>query len=51
MLFRSVRAVIVDKDNQPQWRPGAAEDVSTDAVAAYFAPLGQSELAFETIRR
>ncbi|WP_158813223.1 enoyl-CoA hydratase/isomerase family protein [Methylocapsa sp. S129] len=50
-FYEGVRAVIVDKDNQPQWRPGAAEDVSTDAVAAYFAPLGETELAFETIRR
>jgi enoyl-CoA hydratase len=45
-----VRAVIVDKDNRPQWRPATAAEVSAEAVAAYFAPLGASDLSFEATR-
>ncbi|MGB3844894.1 MAG: enoyl-CoA hydratase/isomerase family protein [Sphingopyxis sp.] len=34
-----VRAVIVEKDNAPQWNPATAEDVSDDLIASIFAPL------------
>ena len=49
-FYEGVRAVIVDKDNRPQWRPRAPEDVLTTAVAAYFAPLGDSDLVFGAIQ-
>jgi enoyl-CoA hydratase len=45
-FYEGVRALIIEKDNQPQWRPAAGEEGSDDAVAAYFAPLGASELSF-----
>jgi enoyl-CoA hydratase/carnithine racemase len=35
-FVEGVRAVIVDKDNAPQWRPGRIEDVSESYVAALF---------------
>lgn len=38
-----VRAALVDKDNQPVWRPPTLADVSDAAVAAYFAPLPAGE--------
>jgi enoyl-CoA hydratase len=34
-----VRAVIVDKDNAPKWRPASLEDVTAEMVEAIFAPL------------
>jgi enoyl-CoA hydratase len=46
-FYEGVRALIVDKDNRPQWRPNAPAEVSSAAIDAYFAPLGESELAFE----
>jgi enoyl-CoA hydratase len=34
-----VRAVIVDKDNAPQWDPATPEDVTDELLDAIFAPL------------
>lgn len=42
-----VRAVLVDKDNAPQWRPSRLEDVTEADVEAYFAPLGDRDLKFD----
>jgi enoyl-CoA hydratase len=41
-FYEGVRAVIVDKDNRPQWSPAP----SPAEVDAYFAPLGDGELTF-----
>lgn len=38
-FYEGVRAVIVDKDNQPKWSPSSLEAVSDEAIHAYFAPL------------
>lgn len=38
-----VRAVIVDKDNRPQWNPARPEDVTEAALDAIFAPLPPEE--------
>ncbi|HMO75567.1 MAG TPA: enoyl-CoA hydratase/isomerase family protein [Sphingopyxis sp.] len=38
-----VRAVIVEKDNNPQWNPATAEGVGDDLIAAIFAPLPPEE--------
>ncbi len=39
-FYEGVRAVIVDKDNAPRWRPAALADVSDAEIARHFAPLG-----------
>ncbi len=39
-----VRALIVDKDGKPQWRPARLDEVRRSEVEALFAPLGADEL-------
>jgi enoyl-CoA hydratase len=43
-FYEGVRAVIIDKDNAPQWRPPALADFADADVEHYFAPLGADEL-------
>jgi enoyl-CoA hydratase len=38
-FYEGVRAVIVDKDNAPKWRPATLAEVSDAAIARHFAPL------------
>jgi enoyl-CoA hydratase len=38
-FYEGVRAVIIDKDNAPQWRPATLGAVPDADVGAYFAPL------------
>lgn len=42
-----VRALLVDKDRAPRWRPARLEEVSDAAVAGYFDPVPWRELAIE----
>lgn len=46
-LYEGVRAVIVDKDNAPQWRPARLDEVTDAAIAQHFEPPegGDLELA------
>ncbi len=43
-FYEGVRAVLVDKDNQPRWNPPALAEVGAAQVGAYFAPLPTGEL-------
>ncbi len=38
-FFEGVRALLVDKDQKPIWRPATIDAVTQDAIARYFAPL------------
>lgn len=46
-FFEGVRAVVIDKDHRPQWRPDTLEGVTEAVVDGYFAPLGSGELSFD----
>ncbi|MDI1345138.1 MAG: enoyl-CoA hydratase/isomerase family protein, partial [Pseudolabrys sp.] len=43
-FYEGVRAVIVDKDNQPRWQPATLAAVSDAEVARHFATLADGEL-------
>ncbi len=43
-LYEGIRAAIIDKGSQPQWRPASLADVEQAEIDAYFAPL-ETELA------
>jgi enoyl-CoA hydratase len=43
-FYEGVRAVIIDKDGTPEWRPSALEEVAPEVVASHFADLGAAEL-------
>jgi len=38
-FYEGVRALIIDKDNAPKWRPAALGDVTAADVERYFAPV------------
>jgi len=42
-IVEGVRALIVDKDNQPRWNPPTVEAVTDQLVDAIFAPLPDGE--------
>ena len=42
-FYEGVRAVIVDKDNAPRWRPATLEMVTQAEIDRHFAPLGAGE--------
>lgn len=42
-FYEGVRAAVVDKDRNPQWRPALLEDVTADMVSAVLAPLGDRQ--------
>lgn len=43
-FYEGIRAAVIDKDNAPDWQPATLDEVSNEAVDAYFATLGEKEL-------
>ncbi|MCK9932803.1 enoyl-CoA hydratase/isomerase family protein [Frankia sp. Mgl5] len=43
-LVEGIRAAVVDKDRSPRWSPARLDDVTTEDVDRFFAPLGDAEL-------
>jgi enoyl-CoA hydratase len=46
-FIEGIRAVIVDKDRNPAWRPDRLEDVTPDMIDEYFNTVGDLELKFD----
>ncbi|MBC7441077.1 MAG: enoyl-CoA hydratase/isomerase family protein [Ramlibacter sp.] len=42
-LQEGIRAQVIDKDRRPRWSPPTLDEVTADAVTAYFAPLTADE--------
>ena len=47
-FHEGVRAVVIDKDGRPKWRPARLEDVTEAMLDDCFAPLGSGELVLPT---
>jgi enoyl-CoA hydratase len=47
-FIEGIRAAIVDKDRNPQWRPDKLEDVTPGIVERHFQSVGPLELKFES---
>lgn len=43
-----IRAQVVDKDRNPQWKPASLAEVSPASVEGFFAPLGDRELKLDS---
>jgi enoyl-CoA hydratase len=45
-FYEGVRAVVVDKDQNPRWLPATLGEIGEAEIAGYFATLGGRELTF-----
>ncbi len=45
-FYEGVRAMLIERDRNPQWRPATLTEVTESTVDAYFAPIGDRELRF-----
>ena len=45
-FYEGVRAVVVDKDQRPRWRPATLAEVTDRMVDALFTSIGERELRF-----
>ncbi|WP_457094101.1 enoyl-CoA hydratase/isomerase family protein [Microvirga sp. P5_D2] len=43
-FYEGVRAVLIDKDNQPRWQPASLEEVRRETIEHHFASLGENDL-------
>ena len=42
-FYEGVRAVLVDRDNDPKWNPNDLKEISSEVVERYFSKLPDEE--------
>ena len=47
-FYEGVRALIIDKDNKPLWKPGNIDEISDESIDEFFKNLESNELNFNT---
>lgn len=47
-FMEGVRALLIDKDNRPNWQHARVEDLTDDEISAYFEPFGAGDLVLPT---
>jgi 3-hydroxyisobutyryl-CoA hydrolase len=45
-----VRALLIDKDKQPQWKPATFEEVTQEAIEAYFHPTNPDQMVWDPVK-
>ena len=47
-IYLGVRALLIDKDNRPAWKPSKLSEVSEERIKYYFSKLSpENELVFD----
>jgi len=46
-FYEGVRAVLIDKDHNPNWNPDSLEKVNNEIVLDHFKSLGENDLKFD----
>jgi enoyl-CoA hydratase len=46
-FYEGIRAMLIDRDRNPQWRPATLAEVADSMLDAHFARIGDRELRFD----
>ncbi|KPA85012.1 putative mitochondrial enoyl-CoA hydratase/isomerase family protein [Leptomonas pyrrhocoris] len=45
-----VRALLIDKDKQPKWKPSTFEEVTKESIEAYFHPTHPDQMVWDPVK-